>query len=166
MVILRPAILTGLLLVTLTAGDSVSAQNGMTLLMVTLPTQARLSLSSTSVLFPDADPELTPLVSAVPAGITVSARARVPRNSQITLTVQSTDDLRSGVTVLPASLVTWTATGAGFTEGTMSRTAPQLVGRWTGSGVHTGTQTYRFENRWTHPVGVYSATLVYTLASP
>lgn len=146
--------------------DAVRAQTGITLLLVNLPTQARISLSSTSVTFPDADPGLTPLVPAVPSGITISARARVPRNSQITLTVQSTDDLRSGVTVLPASLVTWTSTGGGFSGGTLSRTAPQLVGRWTGSGARTGTQAYRFENRWTHPVGVYSATLVYTLASP
>lgn len=163
---MRPVIATAMLLLVLTAADGVFAQNSIALLLVTLPTQARLSLSSSAITFPDADPELTPLVPAVPSGITVSARARVPRNSQITLTVQSTDDLRSGVTVLPASLVTWTATGAGFTAGTMSRTAPQLLGRWTGSGAHTGTQTYRFENRWTHPVGVYSATLVYTLASP
>jgi hypothetical protein len=93
-------------------------------------------------------------------------RARVQRNSQVTLTVQSTDDLRSGVTVLPASLMTWTVTGSGFAGGTLSRSAPQLVGRWTGSGVRVGAQNYRFENRWTHPTGTYSATLVYTLASP
>jgi hypothetical protein len=166
---MRLALLTVVALVGLTAAevDGVFAQRGTNLLVVNLPTQARLSLSSTGVTFPDADPGLTPFVPAVPAGITISARARVPLNSQLTLTVQSSDDLRSGVTVLPASLVTWTSTGAGFVgAGTMSRLAPQLVGQWTGSGVRTGTQSYRFENRWTHPVGVYSTTLVYTLASP
>jgi hypothetical protein len=142
------------------------AQRGTAILLVNLPTQARISFSSTSVTFPDADPGLTPLVPSVPVGLTISARARVPRNSQVTLTLQSTDDLRSGVTVLPASLVTWTATGSGFADGTLSRTSPQLVGRWNGSGVRTGTQNFRFENRWTHPTGVYSATLVYTLSSP
>jgi hypothetical protein len=166
---MRLALLTVVVLLGLASAgvDGVFAQRGTSLIVVNVPTQARISFSSTSVTFPDADPGLTPLVPAVPAGITISARARVPLNSQITLTVQSSDDLRSGVTVLPASLVTWTATGAGFAgAGTMSRTAPQLVGRWTGSGVRTGTQSYRFENRWTHPVGVYSTTLVYTLASP
>jgi hypothetical protein len=166
---MRLALLTIVGLIALAAAgvDEVSAQRGTSVLLVNLPTQARLSLSSTSVTFPDADPGATPLVAAVPSSITISARARLPRNTQITLTVQSSDDLRSGVTVLPVSFVTWTSTGAGFSAaGTMSRTASQLVGRWTGSGVRTGTQSYRFENRWTHPVGVYSTTLMYTLSSP
>ena len=165
---MRAALLTSaVFLAGLTAGtDAVRAQRGTSVLLVTLPTTARVSFSTTSVTFPDADPGATPLVSSVPAGVTISARARVPRNSQITLTLQSTDDLRSGVTLLPASLITWTVTGAGFAGGTLSRTTPQVVGRWTGSGVRTGTQNFRFENRWTHPTGVYSATLVYTLSSP
>lgn len=145
---------------------AVGAQRGTSVLVVNVPTQARISFSAAGVTFPDANPTSTPLVAGVPAGITMSVRARVRLNTQVTLTLQSTDDLRSGVTVLPASLITWTVTGAGFTAGTLSRSAPQLVGRWTGSGVRTGTQNFQFENRWTHPVGTYSATLVYTLASP
>jgi len=152
--------------VMLLAAVAIEAQRGTALLLVNLPAQARLSFSATSVTYPDADPTTTPLVASVPVSITITVRARVQRNSQVTLTVQSTDDLRSGVTVLPASLMTWTVTGPGFAGGTLSRSAPQLVGRWTGSGVRVGTQSYRFENRWTHPTGTYSATLVYTLASP
>ena len=148
------------------AAIAVDAQRGTSLLLVNVPTQARISFSAGSITFPDADPTSTPLVASVPAGITISVRARVQPNSQVTLTLQSTDDLRSGVTVLPASLITWTVTGTGFAGGTLSRSAPQLVGRWVGSGARTGTQNFRFENRWTHPVGIYSATLVYTLASP
>jgi hypothetical protein len=60
----------------------VRAQQSIAMLMVSLPTQARLSVSSTSVLFPDSDPESTPLVASVPAGLAISARARVPRNSR------------------------------------------------------------------------------------
>ena len=134
--------------------------------MINFPAQARVTFSATSVTFPDADPTTTPLVASVPADLNISVRARVQRNAQVTLTVQSTDDLRSGVTVLPASLITWTVTGPGFAGGTLSRSAPQMVGRWTGSGVRDGTQNYRFGNSWTHPTGTYSATLVYTLASP
>jgi hypothetical protein len=148
------------------AAVGLDAQRGTGLLVVNVPTQARVSFSATSLTFPDADPTSTPLVASVPAGITITVRGRVLPNSQVTLTVQSTDDLRSGVTVLPAGLVTWTASGSGFTNGILSRSAPQLVGRWTGSGLRTGTQNFRFENRWSHPVGTYSATLVYTLASP
>jgi hypothetical protein len=165
---MRFAFLTVAVLLACVAAGSreLLAQRGTTVLLVTLPTTARVSFSTASVTFPDSDPDATPLVPSVPAAVTINARARVPRNTQVTLTLQSTDDLRSGVTVLPASLITWTVTGAGFSSGTLSRTAPQLVGRWTGSGARTGTQNFRFENRWTHPIGTYSATLVYTLSSP
>ena len=164
---MRALLTSAVLLVCIAAAPSVvRAQSGTATLLVMLPTTARVSFSTSSVTFPDADPGTTPFVPSVPAEVTISARARVPRNTQITLTLQSTDDLRSGVTLLPASLITWTVTGAGFAGGTLSRTTPQLVGRWTGSGVRTGTQNFRFENRWTHPTGIYSATLVYTLSSP
>lgn len=164
---MRALLTSAVLLVCIAAVPSVvRAQSGTATLLVMLPTTARVSFSTSSVTFPDADPGATPFVPSVPAEVTISARARVPRNTQITLTLQSTDDLRSGVTLLPASLITWTVTGAGFAGGTLSRTTPQLVGRWTGSGVRTGTQNFRFENRWTHPTGIYSATLVYTLSSP
>jgi hypothetical protein len=164
---MRTAILTSLALLVLTiVSPPAGAQQGSAVLLVNLPAQARLSFSSTSVTFPDADPDVAPLVSSVPSGVTINARARVPRNSQVTLTLHSIDDLRSGVTVLPASLVTWTAAGAGFRAGTLRRGAPQLLGLWNGSGAHTGMQSFRFENRWTHPAGTYSATFVYTLATP
>jgi hypothetical protein len=39
------------------------------------------------------------------------------------------------------------------------------VATWVGSGVHTGTQTFRFQNLWTHPTGTYTVTLVYTLSA-
>jgi hypothetical protein len=152
--------------VILLAVVAIEAQRGTAVLLVNLPALARVSFSATSVTFPDADPTTMPLVASVPVDITISVRARVQPNGQVTLTVQSTDDLRSGVTVLPPSLITWTVTGSGFAGGILSRSAPQLVGRWTGSGVRVGTQNYRFENRWTHPTGIYSATLVYALASP
>jgi hypothetical protein len=82
------------------------------------------------------------------------------------LTLQSIDDLRSGVTVLPASLITWTAAGPGFLPGTLSRSAAQTVGTWTGSGIRSGSQSFYFENRWTHPPGIYTITLVYTISTP
>lgn len=135
-------------------------------LSVNLASLARVAFVSTTVAFPNADPDTVPKVAGVPASVEITAKARTTRNSQITLTVQSTDDLRSGVTVLPASLVTWTATGAGFVAGTLSRSSAQLVGSWTGSGVRSGSQSFFFENSWTHPPGTYTITLVYTISAP
>jgi hypothetical protein len=126
---------------------------------------ARLAIASTTVGFADADPDAVPRVAGTPAAIAISAKARATRNSQVTLTVQSTDDLRSGVTVLPAALITWTATGSGFVPGTLSRSA-QVVGSWSGSGIRSGSLSFFFENRWTHPPGTYTITLVYTMSAP
>jgi hypothetical protein len=127
---------------------------------------ARLSLSTNSITFPDADPDMVPQVPALPGPITITAKARASQNALVTLTVQAGDDLRSGVNVLPASLVTWTGSGPGVVAGTLSATTPQLVASWTGSGTRTGTQAYQFENRWTHPTGTYTVSLLYTLSVP
>ncbi len=126
---------------------------------------ARLSLSSASLTFADADPDATPQVAATPASMLITASARAPRGGTVTLTVQANGDLRSGVTTIPASALTWTATGSGFVGGTVSSAAPQLVASWTGSGVRTGAQRYYFQNLWTHPTGTYSLTLLYTLSA-
>ena len=135
-------------------------------LSVSLGSQARISVSPASITFPDADPDLVPQVTALPGPIAITTRARATRNTVVTLTIQATDDLRSGVTVLPASLITWTTSGGGFVAGTLSRTSPQIVGSWVGSGIRTGTQSFLFENRWSHPTGTYSVTLMYTLTAP
>jgi len=135
-------------------------------LNLNLGSHARLSFSATALTFPNADPDLTPQVSSVPDSIAITAKARTTRNGQITVTVQSTDDLRSGVTTLPASLITWGAQGAGFLPGALSASTAELVGAWTGSGVRTGSQTFSFRNEWTHPPGTYSLTLVYTISAP
>ncbi len=121
---------------------------------------------STAVAFPRCGSGYGAESGGVPASIDITAKARTTRNSQVTLTLQSTDDLRSGVNVLPAALVTWTASGAGFVPGTLSRSLAQVVGSWTGSGVRSGSQSFFFENRWTHPPGTYTITLVYTISAP
>ncbi len=100
---------------------------------------ARLSLSSASLSFPDADPDTVPQVGATPSTVLITAKARATENGAVTLTVQASDDLRSGVSTIPASMITWTATGPGFVGGTLSAATPQLVAAWTSSGVRSGT---------------------------
>jgi hypothetical protein len=144
---------------------ALAAQTSTNTLTVNVGSLARLSLSPTSLTFPDADPGTVPQVPALPGPVTVTVKARAARNSAVTLTVQASGDLRSGVTTLPASLIAWTATGAGMTSGSLS-TSATMVGTWIGSGVRSGTQSFQFENRWTHPSGTYTVTLMYTLSSP
>lgn len=143
-----------------------AAQTASATLSAPLVPIARLSFSTASLSFPDADPDLVPQVPALPGPVTITAKARTSPSGVVTLTVQASDDLRSGVTVLPASMVTWTGSGPGFVGGTLSRVSPQVVASWTGSGVRSGIQSYFFENRWTHPTGIYSVTLIYTLTAP
>jgi len=158
---------TPVLVLTFAVAFEVAAQESATATLTsTMPPIARLSLSANSLSFPDADPDLVPQVPSSGGPIAITARARAQRDAVVTLTVQAADDLRSGISVLPVSLITWTAAGPGFVNGTVSRSAAQLVGTWVGSGVRAGSQTFRFENRWTHPVGVYTVTLTYTLTAP
>jgi hypothetical protein len=135
-------------------------------LSVNLGSYARLSMAPTAMTFPDANPDLVPFVAAVPPTINVTARTRTTRGAQVILTAQPTGDLRAGLLTIPASMLRWTGTGAGFVPGTLATGSNVTVGSWTGSGVRAGTQSYQFENRWSHPPGTYSVTIVYTLSSP
>lgn len=126
---------------------------------------ARLSLSSAAITFPDADPDTVPNVPASQGPIGVTAKARTSVNGAVTLTVLAAGQLRSGVNTIPAANVTWTATGPGFSGGTVSATTPQTLGTWSGSGVRTGTQAFLFRNLWTYSTGTYSVTLTFTLTA-
>lgn len=141
------------------------AQTSTATLNVAFSGLARLTLSTGSLAFQDADPDTVPQVTASPAVIAITAKARATQLGLVTLTVQASGDLRSGVSTIPASMLTWTATGSGFVPGTLSAAAPQTVASWTGPGVHAGSQAYLFRNLWTHPAGIYTLTLLYTLSA-
>ena len=143
-----------------------AAQQATATLNVALPPTARLSISSSTITFPDANPDLVPVVSSSPPSVTITAKARASFGATVTLTVEATDDLRSGLDTIPVSTITWTAAGAGFVGGTLSRSSPQLLGTWGNSGLQTGQQSFQFANRWTYAPGIYTVTLVYTLTSP
>lgn len=147
-------------------GASPAAQVETATLNATVTSLARLSLSTNSVTFPDADPDSVPQIPASPAVITITAKARAAAGAQVLLTAQASDDLRSGLDTIPASHITWTATGAGFVAGALSASAAQPVAVWADSGVHTGAQSFSFRNLWTYPSGTYTLTVVYTLSAP
>ena len=126
---------------------------------------ARLAFSGSSISFPDADPDLVPSIPASQGPITITAKARTSSGGVVTLTVQASDDLRSGVNTIPAANITWTAAGPGYTGGTLSAASPQLVATWTASGVRMGTQTFFFRNLWSYPTGIYTLTMTFTLSA-
>jgi hypothetical protein len=148
------------------AGPAGAQEYELATLSANLGGLAKLSFSTNSIAFPSADPDIVPQVAATPGPVTIIAKARATRGATVRLTVIASDNLRSGVDTIAADAITWTATGTGFVDGTLSRTAAQTVGSWIGSGARTGTQQYLFRNLWTYVAGTYTLTLQYTLSAP
>jgi hypothetical protein len=131
-----------------------------------LASSAQLSITPSSLNFPNADPDTVSSIPAIGNPVTVTANAQTTGNKTITLTVLANGDLVSGSSTIPINNVTWTATGSGFLAGTMSRTTPQTAGRWQGSGNRTGTFSYFLKNSWSYATGNYTQTVTYTLTAP
>ncbi len=164
---IRPHILYAALVLAACATPAFAQPETATATMTaTVSSLARLTVSSTTLTFPDANPDLVPTVVPLQGALSLTTKARATSGSQIVLTMQADDDLRSGLQVIPASAIGWTSTGDGFTDGTLSKSVPVAVGQWTGSGVRSGTQTLWFRNLWAYATGTYSCTLVYTLTGP
>ncbi len=159
--------LAGLVLTVLSAPAAAQthSKSASGLLSLTVPASVRLTLSVTSIAFPDANPDHVPSIPAT-AAVGITARARSAPGASVVLSVIAGDDLRSGTDTIPASALSWTAAGDGFRGGTMSQTSAQTVAIWTSSGLWTGTQSYLLANSWDYPAGSYSATLTYTLSAP
>ena len=130
----------------------------------TINARAKLTINSTTITFPDANPDSVPNIAALenPVSVTSSARS----NFTVDLTVLVSGDLTSGSDTIPITNITWTRTGTGYRIGTMNRTTPQLAGRWTGSGNRNGTFSYFLVNSWSYAKGSYTATAIYTLTAP
>ena len=143
-----------------------AAQTSTATLSANIGAVAGLTLSSATIAFPDADPDTVPLIPATAGPILIIAKSRATAGAQVVLAVQATDDLRSGVSVISASNITWTGSGVGFVAGTLSTSSPVTVAAWTGSGIRSGSQQFFFRNLWTHPTGTYTLTMIYTLSAP
>ncbi len=133
----------------------------------TVGSTAKLTLGATTLTFPDADPDATPLITATEGAISVTARAKTASGSTVTLEVRSSGDLVSGSNTIAINNLRWAGTGTGFVPGPTTVTnLNQSAGSWTGSGTYVGTQTFSLVNSWSYAVGTYTATITYTLTSP
>jgi hypothetical protein len=132
----------------------------------TVGSWAVLSLSPTTISFPNANPSTTP---SIPANTTVAVTADVRTAGTPTLTVLANGDLVSGGNTIGINNVTWTASGAPFIAGTMNRTTAQSAATFAaGGGTYSGTYTYSLANSWAYvPSGTaYTQTATYTLTAP
>lgn len=154
------------LLVVLNATAQAATNTSNLTVNTTIAARAVLVLGSASVNFPDSDPTSTPSISATDNPVNITARIRTGSASVATLTAMTGSDLVSGGNTIAIGNVTWTATGTGFSTGTMNKTVAQSVGSWTGSGQQVGSNSFFLANNWNYATGAYTATVTYTLTAP
>jgi hypothetical protein len=131
------------------------------------PSTAQLTITPSSVNFPNANPSTVPSIPATENPVSVSANAQIGSQSTATLTVVVGGDLISGSgDAIPIQNVSWTATGDGFVAGTLNRNNSVSAGSWAGPGQHSGTFSYFLVNSWSYATGIYSQTITYTLTAP
>ena len=129
--------------------------------------RVKVAFDRTSVTFNTQAYDVNTVVPVQAAPLTVSAKARVPPNQRIVMTVQADGPFVSGTSTIPANKLSWTMTGAGFQAGgTANANAARMLGSWRGSGDYTGTQTYEFLDSWDYSVGTYTLTMTYTVTLP
>jgi hypothetical protein len=129
---------------------------------------SKLELNTTTISLDvgSLSPDDAPIITSGPSQITINCKARAGGSSIVTLTVLATGDLVSGLDSISINNINWIATGSGFIGGTMDKTSPQSVGSWIGSGVRSGTVSFRLINRWEYAKGDYGTTALLTLAAP
>lgn len=129
---------------------------------------SKLELNTTTISFDmgSLSPDDAPIISSPSSQISLICKARAGGNNKITLTVMATNDLVSGSDIISINNINWIATGSGFIDGTMDKTSSQTIGTWTGSGVRSGTITFRLINRWEYARGDYGTTALFTLITP
>jgi hypothetical protein len=148
------AVLLTALGVTLACSDDASAQT------------FTLTVDPASFSYPSADPDISPTVTS--PVLTVNYRVRFNAGRPWVITVRATGDLVSGGESIPCANITWTAAPAPpFVNGTLSTIAQTLA---SGTGninpARNGSLTFTLKNLWTYRVGIYTHTLVFTLATP
>ena len=92
-------------------------------------------LNPLAISFANANPDAVPSISAN-SPVAVTANVTTGANNTATLTALAQGDLISGSNSIAISNVTWTASGTGFSGGTMSKSTAQSVGQWRGSGTY------------------------------
>jgi len=132
----------------------------------TVSATAKLSVGTSTLTFPNADPDVTPSIVASEGAVSISAKAKTSAGSTVTLTLLAAGDLLSGTDSIAISNLTWSASGTDFVSGTMSKTAAQTVASWSNSGTRSGSQSFALANSWSYATGSYSAQATYTLTAP
>jgi len=124
-----------------------------------------LRLTPSSIAFPDASPDVTPLIG--PATVMVSVKAEGSPGYPWVLTLLANSDLRSGPSVIPITAISWTSSPSPpFLNGTLSRVTSALLGTGIAHINADLRMDFMLQNSWSYNVGAYSATATFTLSGP
>ncbi len=159
-----------LILVGAGAAWGVTATKDVTL-SATVSSTAKLTLATSTITFPDADPDVTGNIPANENGAAVTAKVKTGSATSATLKVLAADDLKSSSDTIAITNVTSTATnttGSFFTAGpvTWSKTSPGATVGQGNSGSFAGTFNWFLANSWDYATGAYTANATYTLTAP
>jgi hypothetical protein len=131
-----------------------------------------LSLDKTTLTFNDVAPQFVanPSTRQIPAAegaLQVTVFAVVIPSQPVKLTVTANGDLTDGSNTIPASALSWTASGTGFaTSGTLQNGTAVQAGSWTGVFTYqVGTMNFSFLRDYVNQVpGNYTMTATFTLS--
>lgn len=136
-----------------------------------------ISLSTSSITFPDLDPDIFPLTQQNGAALSITITANGNYGGPTySCSAQALGDLDSGLSTIPIYNVKWTAvtvkgdTGESFSNGTLSKSNSVLVATGVGqdntSSPLQGDLTFFIDNLWTYAAGNYSQTVNFTVSTP
>ncbi len=136
---------------------------------VTLAEWYDLYISQDTITFTDVAPTVgsnpgTVQIQANEGPVAVRAFAIMVPSSSLRLTVTANGDFHS---TIPASTVSWTASGTGYQPGNLQNGVAVIVGQWSGSILHwhEGNLSFSFMRDYaTQEPGTYSITATYTLS--
>jgi hypothetical protein len=116
-----------------------------------------------TVNFPDADPDMTPVIGPSDVRIRIFATDRAPW----VLTIQADTDLLSGTDMIPASNISWVPVPRPpFQAGTLSTVMPQLLGSGPNRVIVWGRLYFYMQNSWGYSPGNYTGTATITMSQP
>jgi len=141
-------------------------------LSATVSSSAKLTLATSTISFPDGDPDAALPIAATENPAVVTAKVKTGSASTATLKVLAADDLKNAAgDVIPITKVTSTATnttGSFFSAGPViwSKTGEGATVGQGNSGSYAGTFNWFLANSWDYATGSYTTTAKYTLTAP
>ena len=126
--------------------------------------RASLSLSRTQISFDGREDQRIIPSQEEPVQVTVKVRTGPPKS--VILNVRAESDLEGLSGAIPINRVQWTAQGSRTSTGILSKTAEQMVDRWTYSGIFQTLLQFALKNDGNFLPEICSTFVDFTLTSP